>query len=219
MARPTDGAAPGAPAVEEFLGPMFWSEDSVLLGIVDHLRREDVPIHVGADSGRLLQLLCTVTGARRVLEIGTLAGYSAIWMARGLGADGTVDTIEIDPGRASRARANAAAAGVGPQVNVLEGAALEALPGLDGPYDLAFMDAVKCEYPAYLDHLLRLVRPGGVICADNVIWGGKVADPGVTDADTDGLRTYLRRVASEPRLRSTVVPTGDGLAISVILPG
>lgn len=209
--------AADGPPVAGYLAPLFWPEDPVLEQIVAELHAEDVPIHVGADSGRLLQLLVATVGARRVLEIGTLAGYSATWMARGMPEGGHLDTIEYDRRRAERSRRWLERAGVGDRVRVIDGAALEVLPTLEPPYDLAFVDAVKTEYAAYLDHLLRLVRPGGLICADNVHWGGRVADPGVADADTDGLRAFLTRIASEPRLLSTVLGTGDGLSISLVL--
>lgn len=209
--RPEDG-----PSVEEWLAPMFWAEDPVLREINEYLARDDVPIQVGPDGGRLLEVLCALTGARRVLELGALAGYSAIWMARALPNGGTVETVEIDPRRADTVRRFAGRAGVGERVHVHLGAALDVLPTLEGPYDLAFIDAVKTEYVAYLDELLRVMRPGGVICADNVRWGGRVADPRVTDADTEGLRVYLRRIAEDPRLLSTVVAVGDGLSVSVV---
>jgi caffeoyl-CoA O-methyltransferase len=204
------------PSISAHMGALFWPEDPVLAEIAADLREHDVPIQVGPDSGRTLQLLVAALPARRVVELGTLAGYSAIWMARGLPAGGRIDTIELDPGRADRALRWLERAGVAASVHILRGAALDVLPTLEPPYDLAFIDAVKSEYVAYLDHLLGLVRPGGLICADNVHWGGRVADPAVTDADTEGLRAFLRRIADEPRLLSTVLPTGDGLSVSLV---
>ncbi|HEY6379867.1 MAG TPA: O-methyltransferase [Candidatus Dormibacteraeota bacterium] len=216
MADRSGRGSESGPAISAHMGALFWPEDPVLSEIAADLREHDVPIQVGRDSGRTLQLLVAALPARRVVELGTLAGYSAIWMARGLPAGGRVDTVEVDPARADRAQRWLERAGVAASVRILRGAALDVLPTLEPPYDLAFIDAVKSEYVAYLDHLLRLVRPGGLICADNVHWGGRVADPAVTDADTEGLRAFLRRIAHEPRLLSTVLPTGDGLSVSLV---
>ena len=214
------GRKPGdGPPVEGYLGPRFWAEDAVLEAIARTLRESDQPIQVGADSGRLLQLLVAQLRARRVLEVGTLQGYSAIWMARAMPGHGRLDTIEISEERARRAEAWFAEAGVEGIVRVHRGAALDVLPGLEPGYDLAFLDAVKTEYTAYLEHCLRLVRPGGLICADNVHWGGRVADPSVVDADTAGLRAYLEAIAADPRLLSTVLASGDGLSVSLVREG
>src|SRR5919109_1261587 len=123
------------------------------------------------------------------------------------------------PRRADRGRGRCPAAcprpGVRGRVRSILGRALDVLPRLtDGGYDLAFLDAVKSEYPEYLEHALRLVRPGGVILADNVLWSGRVADPKVTDANTEGLREYARKIAGDPRLDSVILTIGDGLAVS-----
>src|SRR5262249_34339800 len=148
----------------------------------------------------------------------TLFGYSAIWMARALPPDpvGHLDTVEIEELHASAAETHLREAGLADRVTVHRGAALEVIEGFDGPYDAMFIDAVKTEYPAYLDEGLRLVRPGGLILADNVHWSGRVADPLVTDDGTEALREYLRRIASDARLLSTVISAGDGLAVSVV---
>ena len=216
MADRSGRSPESGPTVSPYLALLFWPEDPILSEIAAELREQDVPMHVGADSGRLLQLLVATLEAQRVVEIGTLAGYSAIWMARGLPLGGCIDTIELDSRRADNAQRWLERARVASSVTILRGPALEVLPTLEPPYDLAFIDAVKFEYVDYLEHLLRLVRPGGLICADNVHWGGRVADPSVTDKDTEGLRAYLQRIAAEPRLLSTVLPTGDGLAVSLV---
>jgi predicted O-methyltransferase YrrM len=170
---------------------------------------------VSAEEGRLLALLVTATRARRVLEVGTLFGYSGVWMARALGPEGHLDTIEFSPMHAGAAREWFSRAGLGSQVTVHEGPALEVLPRLAGPYDLAFFDAAKAEYCDYLDHALRVVRPGGLVLADNVFWNGKVAKAS-DDPDVRGIRDYNARIASDPRLSSTVIPVGDGLSVSVV---
>jgi predicted O-methyltransferase YrrM len=137
-------------------------------------------------------------------------------MARALPPGGHLDTIEFTPLHAGAAREWFERAGLGTRVTVHEGAALEVLPRLEGPYDLAFFDAAKAEYCDYLEHALRMVRPGGLILADNVFWNGRVASES-DDEDVRGIRDYNARIASDPRLSSSVIPVGDGLSVSVVL--
>ena len=200
----------------EYLRSLFWEEDAVLTGLTADLAQRGPQIQVGPDEGRLLQQLVAAVRAERVLEVGTLFGYSAIWMARALPPHGRLDTIEYTDVHADAARTWVDRAGLGDRVEIHRGAALDVLPRLSGPYDVAFFDAAKAEYPAYLDHALRLVRPGGLILADNVLWLGRVADRTVNDPDISGIREYNRRIATDPRLMSTIVPVCDGLAISVV---
>jgi caffeoyl-CoA O-methyltransferase len=208
------------PELEAYLRPLFWPEDGLLEGLARDLAARGPQIQVSADEGRLLGMLVTLSGARRLLEVGTLFGYSAVWMARALGPGGHLDTIEFSPLHAQAAREWLERAGLGERVTVHEGPALEVLPGLEPTYDLAFFDAAKSEYCDYLDHALRLVRPGGLILADNVLWGGRVAAAGGDgDADVRGIRDYNARIAADPRLISTIIPVGDGLSVSVIDPG
>jgi predicted O-methyltransferase YrrM len=174
---------------------------------------------VSPEAGRTLQLLTAATGVRRALEIGAGAGYSGIWIARGLRSDGRLETIELSEENAQVCRKNYAAAGVGGRVEIRLGAALEVLPTLKGPYDLCFIDAVKAEYPGYLGHAMRLVRPGGLICADNVLWQGTVWDPRATDDAVEGVRAFNRRIASSPKLLSHILSLGDGLSVSLVLGG
>lgn len=202
--------------VAAYLAPLFWQEDDLLRSLLDDLAARGPTIQVGRDSARVLQLLVHLLRAERVLEIGTLFGYSAIWMARALPLGGRLDTIEVDPVHAEAATGWIARAGLDDRVRVVRGAALDVLPTLEGPYDLAFIDAVKTEYLDYLDHCLRLVRPGGVIAADNVLWHGQVVDPTADDPNVRAIRDYNRRIATEPRLLSTILTIGDGLAVSVV---
>ncbi len=204
------------PELEAYLRPLFWAEDELLQDLARDIGERGPQIQVSAEEGRLLATLVTLSGARRVLEVGTLFGYSGVWMARALGPGGHLDTVELSPLHAEAARGWFARAGLAGRVSVHEGPALEVLPGLDAGYDLAFFDAAKSEYCDYLDHALRLVRPGGLILADNVFWNGRVARDDAADPDVRGIRDYNARIAGDPRLTSTVIPVGDGLSVSVV---
>jgi predicted O-methyltransferase YrrM len=183
------------------------------------------PINVSAPQGRLLQVLVRAVGARRVLEIGTLAGYSTIWMARGLADGGTVVTLELDPHHADVARRNFERAGVDGVVDLRLGPALDSLAALEkedgGPFDLVFVDADKPTYPEYVRWALRLARPGTLIVVDNVVIGGRVVEPASEDAIAVGARRALEDIGAEPRLLATAVQTVgskgyDGLAVAVV---
>jgi predicted O-methyltransferase YrrM len=160
--------------------------------------------------------------ARHGLEIGTLGGFSTIWLARGAGPEGRVVTLEFEPKHAEVARANVERAGLADRVEVLVGAALDTLPTLSGgPYDLIFIDADKENYPAYLDWAVRLARPGSVIVADNVIREGKVLDPNADDPRVQATRQTLQLMGEHPRLDTAVIQTvgakhWDGFAIALV---
>lgn len=203
---------------DEYAGALFAPEDVVLLSLRDAADRAGLPpIAISADTGRLLQVMMRAIGARRVLEVGTLGGYSAIWMARALPVDGRLVTIEQDPAHAAFARGHIEAAGLADRVEVVEGQALQLLPAFDGQqFDLVFLDADKEPLPTYLEWALRLVRPGGAIVADNALWGGRVLDDRVIDEATLGVREFNRRLATDPRLTSIIVPTHDGVAIAIV---
>jgi len=178
-------------------------------------------IQVSAPQGKLLTLLARLAGARRILEVGTLGGYSTIWLARGLAPGGHLDTLEIDPRHAEVARGNLRRAGLADAVTVHLGPAIDTLPTLTGPYDLVFIDADKRGNPDYVRAALGLARPGSVIVVDNVVRGGRVADAGDTSADVVGTRATYDLLASEPRLDATALQTVggkgyDGLAIAVV---
>ena len=179
------------------------------------------PIDVSPAQGRLLHLLARTAGARRILEIGTLGGYSTIWLARALPADGCLVTCELDPHHAEVARSNLARAGLDGVVDVRVGPALATLPLLDGPFDFAFIDADKPAYPEYFRHALRLSRPGTVIVVDNVVRGGRVADAGSDDAAIRGIRALIEEVGREPRVDATVLQTvgakgHDGFLVALV---
>lgn len=170
------------------------------------------PIAVSAAQGRLLRLLAGAVGATRVVEIGTLAGVSTIWLASALrGPDAHLTTFELDPAHAALARANIDRAGFGSVVDVRVGPALEGLAGLAAerpdPYDLAFVDADKPSNPAYLEAVLPLLRTGAIIVVDNVVRNGAVADTGVDDPKVVGSRTVIEAVAARPDLEATVLQT------------
>jgi predicted O-methyltransferase YrrM len=205
------------PELDAYLAGLFWPEDGLLTELGRDIAARGPQIQVSAEEGRLLALLVTATGARRVLEVGTLFGYSGIWMARALSPEGRLDTLERSPLHAEAARGWFARAGLDDRVTVHEGAALEVLPGLSPGYDLAFLDAAKSEYCAYLDHCLRLVRRGGLILADNVFRNGRVVQAGGDDdPDVRGIRDFNARITADPRLSSTVIPVADGLSVSVV---
>jgi predicted O-methyltransferase YrrM len=203
-----------ADAIATYLQELTAIEDEALRNARERASVGGMP-PISADAGAFLNLVTRMTGALNAVEIGSGAGYSGIWIARGLAPKGILTTIEADPQHQRLAKESYQEAGVPSRVRSILGRALDVLPRLsDGGYDLAFIDAVKREYPDYLDHALRLVAPGGVILADNVIWSGRVADPKATDPDTEGLRTYARRIADDPRLHSVILTVGDGLALS-----
>ncbi|WP_457798826.1 O-methyltransferase [Methylocystis sp. S23] len=175
-------------------------------------RRAGLPaIDVSAPQGKLLHLLAGSIGARRILEIGTLGGYSTIWLARALGQGGMVVTIEFDPRHAEVARENIAREGVSEKVDLRVGAALDLLPRIEaeepGPFDLSFIDADKANNAAYFDWALKLSRPGALIIVDNVVREGAVADPSTKDDGGLGARRLFDRVAAEPRVTATAIQT------------
>ncbi len=180
-------------------------------------------IDVSATQGRLLTVLAGAIGATRILEIGTLGGYSTICLARSLPAGGRLISLELAAEHAEVARANLAHAGFGELVEVRVGAALELLPGLAGeaPFDLIFIDADKAEHADYLGWALRLARPGSLIIADNVIRGGAVTDADSDDPRVQGVRRMFERLGSDPQLSTTAIQTvgakgWDGFAIALV---
>lgn len=169
--------------------------------------------------GRVLATLAT--GRRRIVEIGTAFGYSTLCMALAQPADGTIATIDPDRSRTERARSWWREAGIADErITVVNAPALDAFaaaePALAGPFDLAFIDALKHEYPAYLEHLRPRLAPGALIVGDNVLWGGASADPAVRDGDTDGLRAFAAAILRDPAFTGTILPVGDGLLVAAL---
>jgi predicted O-methyltransferase YrrM len=198
----------------------FARPDAVLEQVLAAIPARGLPqITVKPEEGRFLQFLVRANGARQVVEIGTLGGYSGIWLARGLPADGRLITLEKEPKHAQVAREHFALAGLADRVDLRLGDAHDLLPALaaEGPFDFCFIDANKLDYGAYLDWALENIRPGGIIAAHNAFRGGAVLDASNHDTDTEYMRTFNVRFAREPRLVSTVYPAGDGLLIGVVL--
>ncbi len=208
-------------AVDEYIASLF-AGDPEPLTAVDGSRASGLPdISVTAPQGKLLYLLALAQNARTILEIGTLGGYSTIWLAKSLPKGGRLVTLEADPGRARVAHANIDRAGFGAVVDIRVGVAVETLPQLAGPFDVIFIDADKPSYPLYLQWALKLSRRGTLIVADNVVREGAIVDADSTDPKIQGMRNFLALLASEPRLTATVVQTVgtkgyDGFAIALV---
>jgi predicted O-methyltransferase YrrM len=212
--------------VDQYITELFIPNDPVLEATLKASEAAGLPPHqVSANEGKLLMLLAQMQGARSILEIGTLGGYSTIWLARALPADGHLITLEADPRHADVARSNITHAGFGDRLEVRVGPALESLPQLseaDGvPFDLIFIDADKPNNPDYLLWALKLSRRGSVIIADNVVRGGNVIDADSSDASVQGIRRFSNLLAAEPRVSATAIQTVgskgyDGFAIALV---
>jgi len=202
--------------LERYLRELFAVEDAALVAIRERQSAANLPsINVSADEGRLLAVLLTAVGARRVLELGALGGYSGVWMARALPPGGRLTTVEFDPHHARVARDAYRAAGVSDRVELIEGAALDVLPTLAPGFDAVFVDADKAPMARYFEWGLKLLRVGGLLLGDNAFHDGKVADPTVTAPDTEGVRAFNRLAATDPRIVATIVPIRDGLLVGV----
>ena len=212
--------------VDAFLDSTLVGDDPVLSAALKDSDAAGLPqIAVSLQQGKFLSLLAGAMQARRILEIGTLGGFSTIWLARGAGPQGRVVTLEYEPKHAEVARANLVRAGVGDRVEIKVGAALETLPTLptvtDGPFDLVFIDADKENYVAYLEWAIRLARPGAVILADNVIREGRVLTATSEDAAASAVRETLQMMGEDPRLDAAAIQTvgakhWDGFAFALV---
>ena len=193
--------------VDRYLTDTLLAPDPALDAALADSQAGGLPaINVAPNQGKLLMLLAQMAGAKRILEIGTLGGYSTIWLARALPADGRLVTLEYAPHHAEVARKNIARAGFADRVEVKVGAAIDTLPTLEGPFDFIFIDADKSGYPAYFQWSLKLARPGTVIVADNVVRAGKVLDP-QGEPNAEGVRRMYDLIAAEPRVSATAVQT------------
>lgn len=211
-------------AVDDYFSSRLIGTDPVLEAALADSDTAGLPtIAVTGSQGRMLNLLARMCGARRILELGTLGGYSTIWLARALPADGRLTTLEVSAAHAQVARSNLARAGLTEQVEVRVGPAVDALAALaDGPpYDLIFLDADKRSYPDYLQACLSVSRPGTVLVADNVVRGGAVVDADSADVAVQGVRRFTDLIAAEPRLTATAIQTVgskgyDGFLLAVV---
>ncbi len=212
--------------VDRYIVDTLGLSDPTLDGVLATNAAAGLPaIDVSPAQGKFLHLLARMVGARRILEIGTLGGYSTVWLARALSTGGSVVTLEADEHHAAVARANLAQAGLSNVVDLRVGPALETLPQVQadglGPFDLMFIDADKESYPDYLAWALQLARSGTVILADNVVRRGAVADPDAPDERVRGVRRFLDLVANEPRLSATALQTvgskgWDGFVLALV---
>ncbi|MDX8455702.1 O-methyltransferase [Mesorhizobium sp. VK9D] len=213
-------------AVDEYIVSSLFEADPVLDATLAANRDQGLPaIDVSAAQGKLLSLLVRIRGAKKVLEVGTLGGYSTIWMARGLPADGKVVTLELDPHHAEVARSNFERAGVSEKIDLRVGPALQSLAALGnenaGPFDLIFIDADKPNNPNYLAWAMKLSRSGTVIVCDNVIRDGAVLKEDGRDAFVEGARAAFSFIGSDKRLDGTAIQTVgakgyDGFAIALV---
>ncbi|MGH6654197.1 MAG: O-methyltransferase [Actinocrinis sp.] len=212
-------------AVDDYFGALI-PADRALDAARARSAAEGLPdIAVAPNQGRLLNLIARIHGARRILEVGTLGGYSTIWLARALPEGGRLVSLEVNPHHAEVARANVEAAGLSDKVEVRVGRGVDSLAELAeggaAPFDFVFIDADKPSNPDYLEWALRLSRPGTVIVVDNVVRDGKVVDADSADANVQGVRRLVDLMAAEPRLTATAVQTTgvkgyDGFILAIV---
>jgi predicted O-methyltransferase YrrM len=218
MTDPTTDAA----EVDALFNELLHTEDADLRAARASAEAAGMPtIEVSAQYGRLLTLLARISRTRRVLEIGTLAGYSTICLARGVGAEGRVVSLEFEPRHAEVARANLQRAGVADRVEVIVGAALDTLPTLPGPFDMFFIDADKENNSAYLEAAIGLAAPGALIVVDNITRNGRVLNPAPEDQQGTAVRAMLALMGTHPRLEAAAIQTvgakgWDGFAVAVV---
>jgi len=193
----------------------FVPEDDVLLTARDRARELGC-VPIGPAGGALLRVLAAATGARSVVEVGTGAGVSGLYLLGGMTADGILTTIDVEGENQRAAKESYVEAGIAPsRYRLINGSAAEVLPRLrDAAYDLVFVDADKAEYPLYFEQALRLLRPGGVVAFDNALWHDRVADPAQRDAETVAIRELCRAVAEHDSLLPVLLPVGDGLLVA-----
>ncbi|SEG67949.1 O-methyltransferase [Paenibacillus sp. UNC499MF] len=221
MGKLTDGTnedlEKAALGPEQYLEALY-AEDEALELVKEAIRANNMPdISVAPGYGRLLTMLVRLTGARQVLEIGALGGYSAICLARGLDDGGKVLSLEVNAAFAETALENVTKAGFGDKVGYRVADASESLAALKeegAKFDFFFIDADKVNYPAYLDYAIELANPGAIIIGDNILMRGRTIDAAVTKKSVEAMREFNRRFASDPRLESTMLPAYDGLAVA-----
>ena len=212
--------------VDQYISDLFIKPDDALVAAEQSHKLENIPlISVSPSQGRLLYLFAKLTHAVKILEVGTLAGYSTIWMAKALPKDGKLISLEIDPHHADIARKNIDRAGLSSKVDIRVGKAIESLPKLKdenaGPFDMIFIDADKPPYAEYYEWAVKLSRPGTLIIADNVVRDGKVLNPDHTDPMVKGVQRFNKVLAADSRVSATILQTigvkeYDGMAIAIV---
>ncbi|WP_295672036.1 O-methyltransferase [uncultured Mucilaginibacter sp.] len=213
-------------SVDKYISDLFGYEDEVLIGTIKSMEEANIPaISVSANQGKFLQLIARMNGAKRILELGTLGGYSTIWLGRALPYDGYLLTLELEQAHADVALQNIIKAGLDEVIEIKVGPALELLPQLvaggEEPFDLIFIDADKPPYAEYFEWALKLSKPGTVIIADNVIREGQVLDDNCTDERVIGVKRFNKALAENKRVSATIFQTigtkeHDGMAIAVV---
>ena len=200
-------------SVEKYLNTLLPARDPVVREMERYAARHDVPI-IGPACGRLLYQLARLIRAQRVFELGSAIGYSTLWLARAVGAGGTVFYTDTDPANARRAEDYLRRAGVVDRVKILQGDAVEMLGSTEGQFDLVFNDVWKAQYPEVFRRAVPRVRAGGLFITDNVLWSGRVARPAAKkDADTRGIQEFNRLIYKSPDLFTTIIPLRDGVAV------
>jgi predicted O-methyltransferase YrrM len=210
----------GVPLNEElynYIVDTFAPEDDILKNVVSETEKKKFPlIQVSPENGKFLNLMIKMIGAKNVLEIGTLTGYSTIWMARALPVEGKVITLEISKEHAEAARNNFKKAGLENKIELILGSAMESLDKLKNEkFDFAFIDADKTGYPAYFDKVIGMMNKGGIIAADNTLRDGNIVKPN-PDEGTKAIQVYNNKTANDSRLESLLVPISDGLTVSLV---
>ncbi|PGT81206.1 MULTISPECIES: O-methyltransferase [Bacillaceae] len=204
--------------VEEYIHSLFTKDDRILDDVLESIQAKGMRnISVPPEIGKLLTLLVKISGAKEILEIGALGGYSGICLVRGLREDGQLTSLELMQEYAELAHENLKKAGFGDRVTYYTGEALKSLEQLEAEqrkFDFIFIDADKPNYPNYLDWALRLANPGALIVADNVLQRGRVCEESIDDPRIECIRAFNERVANDPMLESIILPIGDGLSIA-----
>lgn len=212
--------------VDTYISELFALEDKVLTEVIKSLADENLPQHsISPSQGKFLQVMARICNAKKILELGTLGGYSTIWLARSLPVDGKVITIEVDPAHAEVAAKNISNAGLSDKVDIRIGRGLDLLPQIindnEGPFDLIFIDADKPPYTEYFQYALQLSRPGTLIIADNVIREGKVLDLDSADEKVKGVQRFNKMLSGNSQITATIIQTigvkeHDGMALAVV---
>lgn len=203
--------------INAFISGLIKLNDPLLTEMKEYAESRHIPIVV-PETARFIEMICAIAKPRRVLEIGTAIGFSSIIIAKALDSECIIDTVEVDADMASTAAFYIRKAGLDKVIRIINGEALDVLQCLDKPYDLIFLDAAKGQYPQFLPHCLRLINVNGILLSDNVLYGGLVAKHGTVEHKhrtiANRLREYLEELFSADNLITTVVPIGDGIAVS-----